>query len=157
MRPPVILKPPVILSVAEESKLDKLDNLINLKLKKLMSNQNQTSNLVVTEEGIIPGLERFSEKKQKAIIVSEVACTCNEIIKNLDAAESARLRIKEINSFLRRTKEFKEITNIKFLMKDLKKKNQLLAQERVGMLRLAKKLGFDVESEIKNIRRIENK
>ena len=86
--------------------------------------------------------------------MSEIATTANEICKSTDDIQSAQLRIKEINSFLRRTKEFKELVNLKSAIKDSKKKNQLLSQERAGMLRLAKKLGFDIEAEIKNIKRL---
>ena len=114
----------------------------------------EPGSFVITETGIVPGFDKLSEKKQKVIIVSEIATTANEICKSTDDIQSAQLRIKEINSFLRRTKEFKELVNLKSAIKDSKKKNQLLSQERAGMLRLAKKLGFDIEAEIKNIKRL---
>ena len=114
----------------------------------------QPGTSVITSDGVFTGIEKFSERKQKAIIVSEVASNANEIIKTAEDVEEAKLKIKTIRNLLKRSKEFKDLINLKAEIKALKSKGVQLSTERSGMLRLAKKLGYDVSAEIQNIKKI---
>ena len=119
-------------------------------------NKNNMKNdqLVVTESGSLTGLEKVSERKQKAIITSEIATNANEIVKLAEQVEQAKLKMRELKAFLRKSKEWREAVNLKAAIKDAQKRGELLSVERSGMLRLAKKLGFDIEEEIRNIKKI---
>lgn len=114
----------------------------------------QPGTSVITSDGVLTGIEKYSEKKQKAIIVSEVASNANEIVKTAEDVEEAKLKIKTIRNQLKRSKEFKDLINLKAEIKALKSKGVQLSTERSGMLRLAKKLGYDVSAEIQNIKKI---
>jgi hypothetical protein len=119
-------------------------------------NKNNMKNdqLVVTENGSLAGLEKVSERKQKAIITSEIATNANEIVKLAEQVEQAKIKMRELKAFLRKSKEWREAVNLKAAIKDAQKRGELLSVERSGMLRLAKKLGFDIEEEIRNIKKI---
>ena len=122
------------------------------------NNQNnknmKNDQLVVTENGSLTGLEKVSERKQKAIITSEIATNANEIVKLAEQVEQAKIKMRELKAFLRKSKEWREAVNLKAAIKDAQKRGELLSVERSGMLRLAKKLGFDIEEEIRNIKKI---
>jgi CHASE2 domain-containing sensor protein len=122
------------------------------------NNQNnknmKNDQLVVTENGSLAGIEKVSERKQKAIITSEIASNANEIVKLAEQVEQAKIKMRELKAFLRKSKEWKEAVNLKAAIKDAQKRGELLSVERSGMLRLAKKLGFDIEEEIRNIKKI---
>jgi hypothetical protein len=127
-----------------------------MKMNPNNQNKNNMKNdqLVVTENGSLAGLEKVSERKQKAIITSEIATNANEIVKLAEQVEQAKIKMRELKAFLRKSKEWREAVNLKAAIKDAQKRGELLSVERSGMLRLAKKLGFDIEEEIRNIKKI---
>ena len=85
-------------------------------------------------------------------MADRVTYLTDEQYKDLMAKLEKTQRTKKSENI--KSKEWREAVNLKAAIKDAQKRGELLSVERSGMLRLAKKLGFDIEEEIRNIKKI---
>ncbi len=125
-------------------------------MKEVLENQ-PTSELVVTETGEVklPGnFEKLSEKKQKAVIITELQEAEHSFVSVITKQKDINERIKRLTYQLSQTKQMQELKALKKDVNEMTKLSNLMLIRVQGMLHLAKKLGFDVTAEMKNFKMI---
>lgn len=124
-----------------------------------MSNTAEISTAVVVGKNgsILPkNFDSLSEKKQKGIILSELAEAQSEICNIVDDEERAKQEIKSLQTLLKSSKEFKRLNELKKSNKTSRVRVNQLLSERNGILKVAKKMGLDIKEELKKIKAIES-
>lgn len=123
-----------------------------------MSNEvMEISAKAVSQNGnILPkNFNNLSEKRQKNVILSELAEAQSEICNMVDVEEEAKQEIKRINALLKTSKEFKRMTELKKQTKMSKQRVSQLLSERQGILKIASKMGLDLKEELRKLKSIE--
>lgn len=116
------------------------------------------SKTTISENGniVLPkNFDSLSIKKQKALVVEafrDNLIAINDIIEQL---QKTREESKILNQRIKQSKEGRELTKMKKDVKQCANLLQTLEAERMGMLRITKKLGFDITTELKKMKLIE--
>ena len=121
-----------------------------------MPNEVMEISSVVTQNGngLPKNFNNLPEKRQKNIILSELADAQSEICNIVESEEDAKSEVKKITTLLKTSKEFKRIKELKAQSKQSKQRVSQLLSERNGILKIAAKMGLDLKEELKKLKAI---
>ena len=109
----------------------------------------------VLEKATLPeNFESLSVTKQKDVIVSALQESQIQVVQMFDAIKDIEIKAKKLNDLVNHSKEMKELKALRTLIKEQKKMVEYILAERNGMLRLTKKIGFDVTKEMKKLKQV---
>ena len=108
----------------------------------------EISETEVGESGLVlhQNFENLSTKKQKDLIVTALHDTQIQLVQTLDEVKELELQAKKLNAMITRSKEMKQLKEIRAQIKQGKKVVDNTLAERNGMLHLTKKLGLNPDS-----------
>ena len=122
-------------------------------------NNQELSTLTLTETGFqkLPeNFEALSAKKQKAVMLELFQEQHIQVLDYLNEAEEIQRKIAKINEILKNSKQVKELKELRKELKHVKNVSSSILMERSGMIRMSKKLGYDLTKELTNIIHIAN-
>lgn len=123
-----------------------------------MSNTN-VQTLPAVSDGAVMSLpknfDKLPERRQKALIVAIIQEQQMEIADAITQYKKMEVIVKAITSRIRMSKEYRELNELKKQIKKLKDAEDAMIDMRSGMLKLSKKMGFDVHQEVSRIKQLE--
>ncbi len=116
----------------------------------------EISETEVGESGLVlhQNFENLSTKKQKDLIVTALHDTQIQLVQTLDEVKELELQAKKLNAMITRSKEMKQLKEIRAQIKQGKKVVDNTLAERNGMLHLTKKLGLNLTNEVNQMKQI---
>jgi len=117
------------------------------------------SKTTITENGSIVALpknfEQLSSRKQRTLIVEAFRDNLITINDTLQQIDNMNAQSKMLAQRIKLSKEGKELARTKRELKSLLNNFKELQSRRMGMLDLAKKLGYEITEELKKMKLIE--
>jgi len=109
-----------------------------------------------TIEDLLPGnFDKLSAKKQSALILNAAKDQLLEAIKIDVNIKEATERAKVLQMKINASQQMKDLKQLKRDIKQYTRMHEAMVMQFQGMIKLAKKLGLDLEEELKKFRVIE--
>lgn len=121
-----------------------------------MSN-TQVQTLISADGALVElpkNFDKLPERRQKALIVAIIQEQQMEIADTITQYKKSEVIVKALTSRIRMSKEYRELNELKKQIKKLKDAEDAMIDMRSGMLKLSKKLGFDVHQEVSRIKEL---
>lgn len=112
--------------------------------------------VMVNENGLVvtKNFDSLSERKKHQLILGILLEYNNELASDSDQDEKDALEQKRLSSIIKKSKENRELQNIRKERADRKKRKERMLTERNGVLKVAKRMGLDLTNEIKKLKEI---